>query len=228
MTILALALAASNISTALSAPVHSSREVREQSLSRRDPPPSAPPPGHNPPEYYPSEESKPLLQGSSAQPVRVTVKTSQAAPPKPNVPKGSNLKQYAINFLVGTAATMAGASILKAIWSGSSSAPATSSTASTSSTSSANQNPQSQSTYPYSSTQTQTQGYGPYQGQTQGQYQGQYQNQQRDVDHGKDADFFQAKARSVLDNNRRATSHPSRADLGEVLKLFRRVLDELD
>ena len=161
----------------------SSREVREQSLSRRDGPTGTPPLGTYPPEnpspgahasgahsteyHPPSEETKPLLQAGKK-------------PTELPKPKGSNVKQMAANFIVGTAATMTGLSILKGITGSSSSAPVTSSTDSTS------QNPQSQSTYPPSSTSTQSnqpQGYGQ-------QYQGQYRNQQRGVDHGKRADFF--------------------------------------
>jgi hypothetical protein len=138
----------------------SSREVRELSLSRRDDPLEKPPPAGTP---LAGTDSHPVAHPyyPPAEPGKV--------PPKDAAPKGSNLKSYAFNFVVGTAATMAGLSILNAITGPSRSAPATSSTTSTSSPSSGYQNPQS-----YSNP-------GP-------QYQ--YQNQQRSVDHGKRADFF--------------------------------------
>jgi hypothetical protein len=97
-------------------------------------------------------------------------------PPKEPVAHGSNAKTFAMNFLVGTAATMAGASILKQLTGAFSPSPATSST------SPANQNPQSNS-YPPS---TYPQGYGPNQQNGNGPY----QNQRRAVDHGKRGDFL--------------------------------------
>jgi len=191
MTIAVLALAASNVSTALAVPIHSSREVREQSLSRRDPTFGTTPPPTGP-------GGSPGTDNPPTEPVKV--KDPEAVLSKVPKPKGTNPKQLALNFLVGTAATMAGVSILKEI----TGAFSKNNAASSSSTSSANQNP---STYP----STPQNGYG------------QYQNQQRAVDHGKRADIFETKARS--------TSHLdllSRGDLEEALKLFRRVLDELD
>jgi hypothetical protein len=97
-------------------------------------------------------------------------------PPKEAAPKGSNWKTYGMNFLVGTAATMVGASILKSIM-GPPDSESGIGLVIGSSPSSGDQNPQ-----PYSNP-----GPGPqYQ-----QYQyGQYQNQRRSVDHGKRADFF--------------------------------------
>ena len=204
----------------------SSREVREQSLSRRDltdPPPNTPPPGYRPPNtpppgyrppgyrppgYPPQEpETKPMLpgntvpsdreqlgppptdvpppRGSNAKPLHIKIKVNTAPAPKKTFmpPKGSNARQYLTNFLVGTAATMTGATILKWITGSSgfsSSAPS----------SSANQNSQSNSYPPpasYTSSSTPSGQYGSGVGAVGP---GQYQNQQRDVDHGKRAGSF--------------------------------------
>ncbi|KAN0107169.1 hypothetical protein V8E52_010476, partial [Russula decolorans] len=114
---------------------------------------------------------KPPLPGNSVGPGKPPTEPGKE-PPKVPVAKGSNAKTLALQFLVGTAATMAGASILKEITAG------FSSPAATSSPSPATQNPPSDSYAPtYSS------------GSPGPQY-GQYQNQQRAVDHGKRADFF--------------------------------------
>jgi hypothetical protein len=185
----------------------SSREVREQSLSRRENPPSGTPPFETPPsgtspsgtppfETPPSGTSPfgtppsgtpPPQDGpggppESGKPPTEPVKDLQAALPKEPTPKGTNVKSLALNFLVGTVATMAGVSILKGITGGFSSNTPASPTSSAnqntpaSSTSSANQNTQYQSTS--GSTLTPQSGYT------------QNQNQQRAVDHGKRADIF--------------------------------------
>jgi hypothetical protein len=104
----------------------------------------------------------------------------EAEPPKNAVGNGVNMKQLALNFVVGITSSLFAASIFEDMTGSFKSAPATSST------SSANQNAQHNSynsTYPSGSTLT------PRSGQTQYEYV-QYPNQQRAVDHGKRADFF--------------------------------------
>ncbi|KAI0282496.1 hypothetical protein BGY98DRAFT_87058 [Russula aff. rugulosa BPL654] len=200
MTIVVLALAASNASVALSAPVPFPREVQEQSLSRRDTPGTSA--GH-----LPSTPEEPPLEGEK--------ETDPLLKQPPGaVAKGGGWKSQLTNFSVGVVATLVGVSALKVIWgsrpSSSSSAPASSSTTSTA------QN------YPSASSYSPTQS---------GQSASVYQSQRRAAGNGKGLDFSEIKARSILDKNRRATSHLellSRADLGEALKVFSRVLDELD
>jgi len=216
MTIVVLALAASNVPVALSVPVHSSREVREQSLSRRDGTP-----GHG------SEYSSPGTDPKQADhvPPGKSVEDRPVTPPK----GGSSLRSlgsYVINFVVGTAATMAAISILKGLTGSGSN----NSAAAAGSHGSTNQNAQYQSGYPqYQSTTTYPPGPTPTSQNGQTQY-GQ-QNQQRAVGHSKRTDIFEAKARYISENARRAASHLelfTRGDLGEVLKLFGRAVDELD
>ena len=141
-----------------------SREVREQSLSRReDLPQSIRPPL---PEH-PVQPAKPPTEPG---------KGPEAEPPKIAVGSGSgvNMKQVALNFVVGITSSLFAASIFQDMTSRS--VPATSSATSTSSTSSADQDAQYNS---YKST--------PQSGQTQYEY-GQYPSEQRAVDHGKRAD----------------------------------------
>jgi len=113
MTIVVLALAASNVSTALAVPI---QEVREQSLSRRNnpyPPPGYPPPGYPPPGYpngypppgylngYPPPGPDGLPeQENSVRPGKPPTEPINAEPPKKAV-GGPNV--YRITFLVNTA-----------------------------------------------------------------------------------------------------------------------------
>lgn len=204
MTIFVLALAASNVSAVLSAPVHPSREVREQtqqSLSHRE---------------DPLVSSRPVLSGNSVQPAHPPTGPEAAEPPKKAEGKGNgvNGKQLLLNFFVGITSSLFASSIFEDMTLATTSAPATksNSTASTRSPrSAATQSPQ------FNSTLT---NLTPRSGQTQNEY-GQYPNQQRAVDHGKRDDFFEAKARSTVHLF-------GRADLEEALKPIRRVLDELD
>ena len=173
----------------------SSREVREQSLSRREDPPETahtplgtpppatpyPPPGHPPPEHppigYPPPGYRPPESGGPPEPGKHSME-SEAGPPQKESKgsKGSTVKSLAFNFLVVTAATMVGASIIKAITgpSESSSPPATSSDS-------------QDSQYQQTSTQSGPTQYGNGYQYQQGSY---YQNQRRGVDHDKRADFF--------------------------------------
>ena len=250
-----------------------SKEDQEQSLSRRDvpgsasgstvppgtPPPDHPPPGH-PPQGSPPPDYRPNGPPPEAGPPKGpdgSLKELPKEPPKVEA-KGSNVKTYALNFLVGTVATMAGVSILKGLGGlGSSKSSAAASSSTTPPT-------------PIQTSDPNAPSYVPYPNYMQYQNSGQ-QSQRRAVDR-KRVDFFgEPHSKSWSINNvtdvlsplpdpqmqspdpfriiigkekvreypqffkhdhRRATSHlellSRRADLGEALKLFSRVLDELD
>jgi hypothetical protein len=155
----------------------SSREVWEQSLSRRDDLP---------------ESIRLLLPENSVQPANPPTEPSKEPEAEPlknaagsTVGKGSNvnLKQVALNFVVGISSSLFAASIFQDL--NLRSLPATNSTTSTSSTSSADQNAQDNS---YKSTDPPGSTLTPQSGQTQYIEYRQYPSQQRAVDHGKRAD----------------------------------------
>ena len=149
----------------------SSREVWEQSLSRREKNPPTPP---TPP--LESENARLLQQGSenSAPPDHPPEGSppggvSPKETPKPVVDGGGGFKKAALNFAIGIAATMTGVSILN-WWKGS-----------TSKSSASSQSPTNPTTPTGSGMSTpQNSGY---------QNTGQYQSQRRTVDR-KRADIF--------------------------------------